>query len=496
MNVLLPKLSKVTWLFLVTLLLGSALIRWYRLPDTLFFGFEQGRDALIIDSISSLKDFVLVGPKTDIAGIFHGAWYYYLMVIPYVLGRGNPLVAMFFLVALSSFVPLIMYFLLSDITGQKRWGVVAGVLSATSFELISYSRWLSNVTPAVFFMALTLWFTWKAIDTRRQLFVTLAILSAAFASQFEIILCLWFGFLFIGLWLMRLLPRPNIKSLGWMSLGIACIFAPMLLFNIRNQFISLQSVLHYSEAHGESSFQLVSSLASYGKMLFRLFQKTLFNLPATAVFLGMMLVLLGSCYRLTSQRQKSATILFGCWLLMTLPVIFFPKSLSLTQLYVGTGLGLIGLATLAMRYFCQLKWTKWLAGILILMSLLSVWQSLISLHRNQDVFFITIQDDLNYQDQKALLKYIHQDAAGQPYRLKSFSIPYYQEEGWQYLHQHFYPNHSDIGATHIYVTIEQAVDPFWIKKWTEDLGPTALEAEQSFGKLRVQKRKILKSSEE
>lgn len=277
---------------------------------------------------------------------------------------------------------------------------------------------------------------------------------------------------------------------------IGCLvifFGPMLVFNLRNQFVSLQAMTAYASSHPDekTSPALVGSLSLYGQMLERLIQKTLFNLPIPFVVIGFTLLLLGSLGSARFERNRQALQLFSWWILMTLPVLFFPKSLGLIQLYIGCGLGLIGLTVLSLRYFSQLKWGKALVLILSLFLIASFGRNIYLLHTNQDVFFITIQDDLNYEDQTALLKYVQTDANGQPYRLKAFTIPYYQEEGWQYLQQYHYPHHSELGAQVIYVVIEKAVDPYWIRQWTNDLGPTQLIEEKTFGKLTVQKRGII-----
>jgi len=478
------------WGILVALTLLGLLIRWYRLPDVLFFGFEQGRDALVVEQIAQFKDFVLVGPKTDIAGIFHGAWYYYILVIPVLLSGGNPVFSIAFLIFFSSLTAPIMCLLLREVTGRKKWGVVAGVLSVFSFELISYSRWLSNVTLAVPTMALCLWAVWRYRQTERQRYLVLALLAAALAAQFEIILCLWFGFFFGGLWLTRQIKWPSWK--GWLvtGVGLGILFAPLAIFNLRNEFISFKSVANYTADKESGHLLLVPSLVGYLKMLSRLLQKSLFNLPLWGALIGLGILAYGNLVLPKKSSLRAASYIFTFWSLMSLPVIFFPHSLNLTQLYVGSALGLIGLATLALFHFSQTKSGKILLLFLSLLLIGSGIQSLYSLYTNQDVFFITIQDDLNLKDQRALLEYVAQDAAGNPYRLKAFTIPYYQEEGWQYLHRYYYPTQTELGAKVIYVVIERAVDPYWISKWIQDLGPTTLLEEKEFGLLRVQKRAI------
>lgn len=472
------------------LVVVAIIIRWYQLPSRLFFGFEQGRDAQIIQNIAALRDFVLVGPKTDLNGIFHGAWYYYLMVLPFVIGNGSPLVLAGFLVLASSFVPMIMALLFSDITTKRVWGLVAGGLSVVSFELVSYSRWLSNVTLAVPVMAICLWAVWKLHITKASRYWILIAFTAALAAQFEIILCIWLAVYLLTLVLLRILPWPNIKTWVGITLIVFGLFLPMLLFNIRNEFITIQSVVAYPEAQSSTeAVSWISRFSSYGELMERLAKKSLWYLPSWLIII-LTLAIVWAGTQLRSQRLRSAFIILGLWTVMSWPVLFFPHSLRLTQLYVGSALGYIGLAVLALYYFSQLKYGKIVLIVSTLMLGVSIGQMLTRLHLNQDVFYTTIQDDLNYQDQQALLKYVNTEAAGEPYRLKAFTIPYYQEEGWQYLHGYHYPLHTDEAAKQIFVIIEEKVDPYWEKTWIQELGATTLLDEQQFGRLRVQKRAI------
>src|SRR5258708_1417571 len=88
--------------FLVLCFVAAIMLRWFRLDQNLFFGFEQGRDAAIVQNIYLHHDFKLVGPKTDLAGIFHGAYYYYLLVPASWLTHGDPLALSFTLILISS----------------------------------------------------------------------------------------------------------------------------------------------------------------------------------------------------------------------------------------------------------------------------------------------------------------------------------------------------------------------------------------------------------
>ena len=478
------------------LLVLAFMIRWYYLPENLFFGAEQGRDAIIAENIAQLKDFVLVGPQTDINGVFHGVWFYYALAIPYYLGQGNPLVASGTLIFLSSLVPVLMYGLFADVTRSRQWGTLAGLLTVISYEYITYSRWLSNVTPAVVMIVIFFWCLWRYRTTQRQRWFVAGVSAAVLGAQFEIILCLVFGFVIFMLLLTRWIKLPQWRTWLVVALMTGLWFSPMVLFNFRNEFITVKAVINYiSGAETDSTshaFNLSESLRTYGSKTHRLVKNTLIPIYDFRLILLEVGLVVGSGWVFWKQAEKR-TLLFLCWLwvFMTLPVLVFTQSLALTQLYIGAGLGLIGVLVIVGQALWSTRSGKiWLAVmLLIIASGLPRIEN--NLRTNSDVLFKTVQDDLNYRDQLALLNYVAADAQGQPYRLQAFTIPYFREEGWQYLHRYLYPESTNRDAQLLYIIIEEKVDPFWEKKWIEEDGATKLVEERKFGLLRVQKRELL-----
>lgn len=496
---------------MVLMWLVAVSIRWYRLPDWLFFGFEQGRDAQIIMNISRLQDVVLVGPKTDIAGIFHGAWYYYAMVIPYVLGKGNPLVASLGLIALTGLVPVVVADLTRRVTLQMKWGIVAGVLAVVSFEAIQYSRWLSNVTPALLGVPVVFWLLWRCKETKQPLWWWLAAATAGLTAQFEIILTLWWVWVVAVLMISNWLPRLPWRT--WL-LGMALAamwYVPWVVFNARNEWISFRSVWVYLHEGQQSAGSAIAlTVLHYWEQLFDVLGKNLTNgapgltLAVAVITVGGVLVGWGRGARAAApriQRWHHAVWLALTWVTMSLPVVLFPRSLDLPQLYVGTGVGMIWLVVLALVgwWYWQPKLGAAWGVVLLLILAISLRTNVYRLATNQAVFFRTIQDDLNLRDQRAVLGYIHSSAVPS-YRWTAFTIPYFQAEGWKYLDTYYFPerqaNLTAPKQAEIYLIIEEKVDPFWRQKWTEEEGSTKLVETKTFGLLTVERRLYVPATSE
>ena len=84
-----------------------------------FFGFEQGRDFLKVREILT-GNLTLIGPKTDIDGIFHGAFSYYELIPAFLLFKGDPYLMQVFFILLNCFLIIFLYKFVEDIFNNYR----------------------------------------------------------------------------------------------------------------------------------------------------------------------------------------------------------------------------------------------------------------------------------------------------------------------------------------------------------------------------------------
>jgi len=86
---------------LLSLILGLGLyLRLRHWPDFLTFDYEKARDLIASMKIFTEKKLTLIGPVSEVEGIFHGPLYYYLVGFFYYIFKGDPragsIVAFFF----------------------------------------------------------------------------------------------------------------------------------------------------------------------------------------------------------------------------------------------------------------------------------------------------------------------------------------------------------------------------------------------------------------
>lgn len=458
------------------------------MADNLFFGWEQGFDALVIYKLLTFGDLTLIGHWTDIPGFFHGPHHYYIMALPYALSGGNPLAASFVSVALGSLVPVVIYFLSKSFLGSAKWGLVSAIIVISSFEFISYARWFNHPALALLFLALLFWGLWKYHLTQKGVYFFLSVIFAAFAAQLEMVLPTQLALVFIFYFGSKLIQFPKIKTLFLSFLAFLFVFSPLIIFNFRHNNMLILSLVKYLSGLGDSQVSLIQKFSGYLAELVYVIGENLF--PMTRIFPAVvfyLIFLLGLGLFSREKKKRPVFIFVLGWAMMSLGVSFTGIN-NLQHYFLGTGLAWIILFTFSTYALIKHKITRLLLIPLVLLLLLTRYETVVKIHTNTRFFFATIQDDLNYRDQSNLLRFVHEDAAGERYRLVSFTIPYFMTHAWDYLHQYYYPQDKYENSKITYLIIESQVASFYEDQWIADLGKTELVWEKHFGKIRLQKR--------
>src|SRR4030042_6610505 len=85
------KQKKITTSLVIGIILVGAFLRLYRLPETVMFQGDQGRDAIVVKRLIKNADWVLLGPVTSVGNMYLGPFYYYFMAPWLWLTYPNPI---------------------------------------------------------------------------------------------------------------------------------------------------------------------------------------------------------------------------------------------------------------------------------------------------------------------------------------------------------------------------------------------------------------------
>lgn len=195
------------------------------------FTYDQARDAFNVHEILTghLK---IVGPPTDLGGVFHGPLYYYYLAPWYLLGSGYPEWAMVAIIFanLVSVVPL--YFLSKEIFQKRLWAWVSILLYIVSFESVNYGRWLSNPTLVIPAFASYILGLWQLVNKKSSGWLWVAVgLGVAIQSQLFMLYLLPITLIFTAFYRPPIKTRQFLVALVIFGLFMSTFLVSELKFN-------------------------------------------------------------------------------------------------------------------------------------------------------------------------------------------------------------------------------------------------------------------------
>lgn len=466
------KKYKVVILVLLLLFFAGLYLRNLYLPNHLFFGFEQGRDALVIMDILSGEDFTLLGPKTDIDGIFHGVGYYYVLAAIYAIAAGDPGRVIMIFTAINALTIFIVYFLAKELIGKTTYALLAAALACVSFDIIIYGRWLSNVSFSIPLVALFFYFFTLLVKTKNPKYWIFVGLSAGVLSHFELLHILYAFIVIVVATLFFRLPIKNKQFFIGIGLFILTNIS-FILFEMRHNFLMTNTILNFLSADSTGGNPLLR-LPGYIEGLLKNLNSTLS--PFNTVF--MLVTLLGLCIAYLVKKPKKDYTLYLILMMVffSFPFIFLFKGNPLDQFYAGTSIGWILLFTylLSKTEKTITKYTVFvLAGVVILGNIIYTHTNLLT---KTDVFYQSVQPQYIYQDQLATLDLIFARPSN-GFTIDAFTVPYFNNQAWLYLYDWYgstayvnkYERNQNIEKKEkVFVVVEPGSEGVFLDNWLLD----------------------------
>jgi len=417
----------ITALALVLRLLGY---------EHITFGYDQARDALEAMSIFTTDHIKIIGPQTDIPGLFHGPLYWYLLAPFYYFGGGNPYIAKMLLVLSSLACIPTLYFVSYKIWGNKLISLLAAALLAVSLESVQYARWMSNPSPALLTTLLS-WYAFYLMYKKDWRGIMLFLLSWPFSVQFEFFL-VYQLFIFAPLLVWRFsiphLIRSHFKTLFVASIVCLVILSPFVIAQVKFGFQSVTALSGFlihkggDSAYSRNPFEFALFLARNIKM-------NILN-ANDGVAVGI-LALIAFGYFVVNQSYKRKYLYCLVWFVS--PVIIFSfghhHSYFLT---IGNLYALIMLASALLVSLLSKPGLGWRAiGTLLVVVILGA-----NIYRIYDVkdkqeFLFSVQDDNDIYSQIQLVHWTYSQSAGEPFAINTVTNPLFINTTWSYMYDQF-----------------------------------------------------------
>lgn len=234
-----------------------ALFSYFRLKpiyfQTLPYTYDQGRDFMKAAEIVLYKNLTFIGPTTGIMGVYHGAWWYYVLVIPFILFGGLPVGFYFFNFFLHFVSLLVLFYFLRKATDSITALIISAIVTVSPYFFFT-SIFVGNnimVLPALLaFVLANVYLLEKKISSSKKYLGLMAMLgiSLGLVSEFEFA----FGLMIIPAYIILIaVLKPlrqhfwDIKRFAVFFASLVFIFAPRLLFELKNSFSQTKVLLNF-----------------------------------------------------------------------------------------------------------------------------------------------------------------------------------------------------------------------------------------------------------
>ena len=234
------------------ILLSAFLLRIAWLDKNLFFGYEQGRDLLAIKDIIFNKNLTLLGPKTDIDGIYHGPLSFYLLIPSFILTGGNPLLIIVSLIFVHILSFILLYKANLELFGKKV-AAISVLLLGISYSSIVYSRWLSNpnLIPA---LAIGIFYSLVRAKKKPIFLILCASLWAVIFHLSLLSAATLVAPILFSLFILKI--KLTLKNVALSILACAILLSSYPVFELRNDFLLSKSVQHLWQTGDNKSLSI------------------------------------------------------------------------------------------------------------------------------------------------------------------------------------------------------------------------------------------------
>lgn len=313
-------------IFFIALASGVVLRSVEVLNKNYLFEFDQGRDYLAVKHIVEDHKLTLIGSEigagvAGFRGIFHGPFYYYSLVSPFIIFKGDPYGGMILMFGLGIATILLCY-----VIGRRLFDVKIGLLSAAiiavSPPFISYSRFIWNSNPAPLFILLVFYFVFLFTEKGKTKYLFWASFFSSFIYNFQLAMAIPLSLALI-IYCVFILRLKQIKQYGGLFLGMIIAFSPMLFFEIRHGFQAIRGLLFYIFNHPETATTQTFWILLLRDHLLMFFRNFLSTFPSPIIFPSVAVIaIIPIIFYFVLKEKDKQRKKFILYLLILIPVTF------------------------------------------------------------------------------------------------------------------------------------------------------------------------------
>lgn len=426
--------KQVIFILLIIFLLGIV-IRIINIHDNIFFYYDQARDAQRILNIVNLHQIKLLGPETDIQGVFNGALFYYILAPIYSISS-DPNFAALFMVFINCLGIFSIYYCAKILFNNKIVGLLSALIWMASYEQVNFARFISNssfmgISSIIFFTGLIIYFI-----NKNKYGIPLSIIGLALSTQFNFYLV----YLIFFYPIFYFIYKPKIKKKD-VLLNIALVlllFFPFIITDIKRHFLTYDSLISYFLKQ-HASTNVFNGIPLYFERMKDALYYTIFSLNSYVILplLGIVIVI---NYKLTENKKSYLFLII--WFISTFP-LFLIQSGVIERIQINTTIDPAIIIFFALTIFnlTKIKNYQHLGMLLLFMILISNMKLLI-LDNFQATYLISYQPIL-LKEEKQVIDYIYNASNKKPFSICAISDPLFINTTWAFLFNTYGKNKYD-----------------------------------------------------
>lgn len=430
------KISKKN-LFILTIIILLGLGLRFLYFHALTFGYDQARDAF--QSISLLKELhpKIIGPGTDIHGLFHSPLYWYIISPIYFFSKGNPEIVRVFLIIFHTLNIITIYLIAKQLFKNEKIALLSSLFMAVSFEAVQYSRWLSNTTPPLFTIVIFFYGLWLVFKNKK-VGLPLMLISWGFSVDFQLFLL--YQIIFIGIAVLYLLIKnrsffiQSLKKYHW--LYVLSVFPWMfyIVSELKFKFQGSRAFLVFLFNHKSGSFDFWQKLTNFVNSLINNLAVNMTGRDIKAATIIFIVLIIYTIYKIISDKKNRGILLFLLMWLLSPGLIYPLESLNSYFLNIGNLYPLILISTFLLIDLST-RFKKY-QNIFLLLSIGAICftnGNLIFKENKIGETLFSVQYGLMLNVEKQVVDYIYLDNKGKEFAINTVTNPLLINTTWAYL---------------------------------------------------------------
>lgn len=407
--------------------------------DAVTFGYDQARDALQSIRIIENMDPKIIGPTTDIRGLFHSPLYWYMVSPFYYFFGGDPAIARIPMIFINMLNIILIYFIAKGLFKNEKIALLSSLFMTVSFEATQYARWLSNPPPAllttgIFFYGFWLVFNKKPIGLPLMVFVW------GFSVDFQFFLVYQIVFL-IGAFFYLLLKHKEVlirsfKQFYWFYIASIVPWVFYITAELKFGFQGSRALLGFMTKHETGANESIfPKLINFTNSLVRNVAVNLTGSNKEIAFY-LFFILFGYLIYLFITKKKLRGIILFLLMWFLSPVIIYPLEKNYSYfLNIGNLYPLILLTMMVIVDFAS-RLKKFglyilIAGIIII--LYNNINAIITENKKGETLF-SLQDTQVLTDEKKVIDYTYMQSNKKLFSFNTLTNPLFMNTTWAYLY--------------------------------------------------------------